>query len=274
MLTPEELKIRLLNLPDGQVELELLEPMTVYLGSLDSQLRDDLIYTKFADWITSGNLDPAHLHDLVATSLDANHLFYQIGSSGTGAVFMRSFSVLLLALLVYRHRQSPYLELANLLQIKNAIIEYSGQETDRRGYVPGPGWAHSAAHTADLLDELAQCPELGLPDCLDLLGAIGQLATNPYCGYAHNEDDRMSIAAISIFKRSLLNLDDWSRWLDNLASPDIFSQPFPNGYYARTNVRLFLNSFSYRLRFLPGTINQRTPLLTEIDATLSKVIRL
>lgn len=83
---------------------ELALEMVTHIGSPDPQLRDELIYSTFSHWIEEGVLSPEQLQELLAIALDDQHLFYRIGESGTDSVFTRSFSVLLLPLILILHR--------------------------------------------------------------------------------------------------------------------------------------------------------------------------
>ncbi len=140
--------------------------MAAHIGSPDPELRDDLIYDIFAHWIEADLLDAGQLKQLLDVSLDGSHLFYRIGESGTDSVFTRTFSALVIALIVDAHRRHAFLTSGELHRVKDEIEDYLCRERDVRGYVDGKGWAHAVAHAADMLAELAQCPELSSrPTC-------------------------------------------------------------------------------------------------------------
>nr|WP_242069344.1 DUF2785 domain-containing protein [Paenibacillus dendritiformis] len=96
-------------------------------------------------------------------------MFYRIGSEGDSTVFTRSFSVLPIALILRRHRQKPFLDLAEFQQVKHSLISYVQEEKDLRGYVNEGGWAHSAAHAADALTELVRARSAMLRQSLRFL---------------------------------------------------------------------------------------------------------
>ena len=91
--------------------------------------------------------------------VDHEHLFYQIGSDGNDSVFTRTFSVLAIVQIVNRHRKEAFLSVEEFTDMRNKLIEYYTSEKDLRGYVQKSGWAHAAAHGADVMDELIQCSE-------------------------------------------------------------------------------------------------------------------
>src|SRR5204863_6546672 len=71
-------------------------------ASADGELRDELSYMIFANGIIAKQkLTPEQLEKLLGTALDTGHLFYKIGECNTDSVFMRSFSNLVIAALLY-----------------------------------------------------------------------------------------------------------------------------------------------------------------------------
>ena len=194
--------------------VSLLNEMLDNIGSPDSELRDDLIYTCMCQWVA---LKPLFaVEDLRATwplLLDEQHLFFRIGDLDSDAVFTRSFSALTLALYVFRHRQEAFLSSADLRSILDGLCRYLPLEQDLRGYVPGPGWAHAMAHSADALDELAQCAELEGSDLLQILAAILAGMSRSQDPFIQREDERMATAFISLIERNLIPFKEISAHL-------------------------------------------------------------
>lgn len=50
----------------------------------------------------------------------------------------------------------PFLSEKEFKFVKNRAYDYVEKENDVRGYIAGKGWAHSLAHAADTLDEIAK----------------------------------------------------------------------------------------------------------------------
>ena len=78
------------------------------LGSTDPELRDTLIYRTLRSW-SGSYLDTRRLDALLRIALDDEHLTLGLGEPESDAVFMRSFSSLVVALCVAQHRARPYL---------------------------------------------------------------------------------------------------------------------------------------------------------------------
>jgi hypothetical protein len=104
--------------------------------------------------------------------MDDQHMFYYMGEEEGDGVFTRAFSVLLLPLLLAVHRDAPYLSSGEIRIVKQNLIDFLQQEKDRRGFVPGKGWAHARACCRRASMNLALCSELRSSDCWKLLGTI------------------------------------------------------------------------------------------------------
>jgi hypothetical protein len=229
----------------GRFELALA--MVRFIGSPDPALRDELIYPAFCTWILEYEAFTAvQLHQLLDQAVDENHLFYRLGEKGTDAVFTRSFSVLLLSLLLIAHRKRPYLTHPEIIRLKETVIRYLELEQDLRGYDTEKGWAHAVAHAADALDDLALCEELGGEDLREILAAIQQkIGTDDYV-FVHEEDERMVTAVASLLSRQVLSdaeINDWVRSFVPFVA-ELEAGPTSSRYL---NVKNFLRSLYFRL---------------------------
>lgn len=221
--------------------------MAASIGSTDPQLRDSLIYSAFHEWICGDVFSSEELKKLLTLALDEQHLFYRIGENGTDSVFTRSFSVLLLPLILSAHRRQPFLDRADIRLLKDKLLAYVQAEQDLRGYVDEKGWAHAVAHMADALDDLAGCPELGKADLQQILASVQAKILVPQIVYAYEEDERMVTAVMAVLNRGLLTNEDIVAWLSGFvverkrgASVDV--------YRSKINGKHFLRSLYYRLR--------------------------
>ncbi|MCJ0932750.1 DUF2785 domain-containing protein [Virgibacillus halodenitrificans] len=148
---------------------ELIKEMLCNIGSTDPELRDALIHNAFGKLIQEDYLKVDQWRYIVKTCMDTNHLFLNIGETETDSVFSRSFSSLVLALILEKDSQEFRLSETEVREIIKQSILYLELERDIRGYVKDKGWAHSVAHGADLLAEAVKHPyfDMGLvDDCL------------------------------------------------------------------------------------------------------------
>ncbi|MEI2611395.1 MAG: DUF2785 domain-containing protein [Candidatus Promineifilaceae bacterium] len=234
--------------PPAAAELPaLLEAMMQFIGSVDPELRDSLIYPTFATWIESGLLAEDVLRRLFLQAVDEEHLYCGLDEAEGDRVFTRTFSLLLLPLILAVHRETPFLPPEEIQQVKERVLAYLPLEQDRRGYVPEKGWAHAAAHCADVLDDLALCAELGPGDLRAILGLAAATVAEPRFVYTHDEQERMSIAAFAVLSRQVLSQNEVKEWLDGLAAAANQHQAMLDRFYCRLNLKQFVTSLYFRL---------------------------
>ena len=101
------------KVPEDVEPHQLTMDMLNYIGDIDPELRDDLIYTTFIKWVINDVYNKNDLYSILPIVLDENHLFYKIGEVGD-SVFTRTFSVLMLPGILYTHIEKDFL---NKMQI-------------------------------------------------------------------------------------------------------------------------------------------------------------
>lgn len=257
--------------PAGHSVAELTPELVANLGSPDPQLRDDQAYMILATWIgRDGRYTPQELRALAA-EMQAN-LSHGIGECDTDTVFRRTFSALILGEIVDADTASPFLTSAEVQQWLESALNYAHAERDVRGYVPGKGWAHAVAHTADLLLALARNPHVTAPELERILDAIGDRITTPVdYVYVHLEDERLARAVMVAVQRGLLAPEFLCGWVRRLA--ERWSGRAWRG--ARTyeetsahhNTRQFLHSLYFQLLLGPrlaSWYNDPPPHLREL----------
>jgi len=229
------------------VSLEMMRQ----LGSIDRELRDDLIYGTFARWSRVDLFNAEQYRALLDIALDRAHLFFGLGEQDTDSVFMRAFSLLIIAIALYHHRQQAFLTPTEVRAALEQVLRCLNAEKDLRGYVEVKGWAHATAHAADVLDELAQCEEIDRDGLLQILAAIRSKATTVETVFIHEEDERLAYAVLSLIQRSRLQAQDVEAWLRSFAPIE------PTGdmreRYGLVNVKNFLRSLYFQAQHRPGT---------------------
>jgi hypothetical protein len=219
--------------------------MMNHIGALDPELRDSLIYVTFFHWITKKRFTYEQLRCLLNISLDNSHLFYKLAEKDEDAVFTRTFSVLIVALIIYVHREEKFLSEKELYAAKEKLVEYMFNEKDVRGYVEEKGWAHSAAHTADALDELAQCHSFDKTDLMDIMNAIRAKVYTGYHVFIDEESERMVTAVESVINRKVFGNAEIIEWLQvfKIEKPETKGVEY---YHLKVNVKEFLRSLYFR----------------------------
>ncbi len=236
--------------PENQDLSEIIPAMMCHIGSPDGYLRDELIYSAFATWILHYNaIDPEQLRSLLPIVLDEQHLLYKVGEQNMDSVFTRSFSVLLVPLLLITHRTHPFLSRPEIYQIKEKLLYYLRNEKDRRGFVSGKGWAHAIAHAADALDDLVQCSELNKSDLAEILEVVYDMVCVKDIGYTYLEDERIVTAVIAILKWQLFSNAEITQWIQGFADRTLTATAGPERSVIRANVKNFLQSLYFRLEW-------------------------
>ena len=247
------------KVPEGHTVKSLTPELLSFLGSTDPELRDELAYAILVEWVEHDLYSPDDLRQIIA-SLNAN-LEVGIGETETDLVFLRAFSILTLALIVYYDNKKSFLKSEEIEVILGKGLGYLAAEKDPRGYVPVKGWAHALAHTADLLLVLAENKNTGTTEHIRILSEIAQKLTNKTRWvYVHGEDDRLSATVLMIFQRGLLDPPVIKEWLDSLTNPKNGSW---KGAWTKEdstcvffNVRNFLRSLYLQVTTEENLLNQ------------------
>ncbi len=237
--------------PPGHTAGEYLDELLQNLGSTDAELRDELSLTILSIWLEGRAYTDAQMRGLLSP------LFYNlnhgIGENGTDRVFLRTFSALILAELIHCDNQQPYLTQDEVLGVLEKALTYLLAEKDPRGYVPGKGWAHALAHTADLLMVLSSSRHLTAENLEEILQAIEtRLVNSGHAIYTNDEDERLVKVVSAILERDLLNIAKLTKWSQSLVQLEGSSR-WKNAYLdeshdrARHNIKTFLRSLHYRL---------------------------
>ena len=207
------------EIPDGCSLDNLTDILFSYLGNTDPELRDDIAYIVYANWLKremySSDVLKSHV-DRLLSNLDKD-----IGEIESDTVFLRTFSILFLAEIVHNDNKKPLLEKEQIRKILEKGLWYLDAEKDPRGYVPVKGWAHALAHTADLLLVLARNRNINETDLQAILTAISRkIVHSGNYVYIHGEDERLASAILEIFRRDIAPLDNVQDWLRTFTPPD------------------------------------------------------
>jgi len=208
-------------------------------ASPDPELRDDIGYSTFTAWVYQKKLlDAAALRPVTAKLLQ--NLRAEIGSTGTDAIFRRSFSALALGVVAARDNVDAILDERGFRELFDEALHYLDTETDIRGYDPVKGWMHSSAHTADLIKFLARSRYITTPDQVRVLDAIVRKMTSSGI-FVFGEDERHARAILSIINRKDFDRDGFAGWLAR-AKPGMPKAALPavQELHGRQNVKNLL----------------------------------
>ncbi|MFC7373491.1 DUF2785 domain-containing protein [Fictibacillus iocasae] len=234
------------NLVQKEEAFELALEMMQHIGDTDPDLRDKLIYTKMFHMIKAQLFTNSELEHLLILSVDDQHLFFRLGEEGTDSVFTRTFSVLITALVLNRHNENPFLSDAVFQEVKSRVFQYARRERDIRGYVEHQGWAHSVAHMADCLDELALNEAAGKDDLTEILHIAQQKMMESRLVFDTEEDERMATAVVMVLKRGLHSYEELIAWLESWSDYKK-TEDYNENFTVKINAKHFLRCLYFRL---------------------------
>ena len=251
--------------PAGHTLSELKETLFGYLGSTDPELRDDIAYIVYANWLKRDMFTKeevrAHVDELLANFEKG------IGETESDSIFLRTFSVLLLAEIVHNDNKKPLLEKDQIQSILAKGLWYLDAEKDPRGHIPVKGWAHALAHTADLMLVLGKNRQTKKGDLEKILqGIANKLVHSTNWVYIHGEDDRLANAVMLTLQRNLVSTNFLGAWLKSFTEPE---RSWDGAYMDEGQAKAFHNSRNF-LRSLSETI--RTTEEIPQKETIAKLV--
>lgn len=253
----------------------LIDELLSDLGSVKPVLREGAKYRILEVWIEQGYFTPTEMRYIAGKAL--HNLRLGLGEKETDSVFLRSYSILVLNMIIDRDNQSPFLSKNEVREWLDKALSYLNAEKDFRGFVEGKGWAHTMAHFADLFTFLTRNQRIQVSDLENMLNAILHKFSEPtdYV-YTHLEDERLAFSIMAILRLNQVSLSFWKTWFNQILllagqSPwiDIYAENQKANM--RHNAINLLRSLYFQLKFgVAPPINQDA-LLSEIETIFQKL---
>lgn len=247
----------------------LIKSMMLHIGSPDSELRDSLIYGTFCELILGDEIELNILSEMLKSCLNKQMLFKGIGESEKDSVFTRSFTSLLIALILHVDNQKDFLSRELIFEVKDQLISYITLEKDLRGFVVGKGWAHSIAHTSDAFDELIKNKKITANDYVGLANVLLEKVFITDYVYIHDEEERILIPLLETLKQGL-PYEVIQVFVENIPvelEKHKAQLAEENYWYLYANCKKFLKSFYVEIDNDPDLL----PLQKSIGACLSEI---
>jgi len=265
VMEEQELKKYLQEYKSGQRSWDvknhvgLVKSMMHFIGTTDSDLRDNLIYSTFFQLALDNQLEHELLSDLLDHCLSDDMLFKGIGENGTDTVFTRAFTSLVIAVILYKDNEDDFLPKNAVYKTKDHLINYINSENDLRGFVPGKGWAHSIAHVADAFDELILNNKIEQKDLLDMLRPLWEKILVSDSVYVHGEDERMVTPILAMLEKGV-NIGEIEQLLKGIPAELKRRKEQVNEenyWFLEANCKTFLKSFYVKIRSREDLISLR-----------------
>ncbi|EAD3115578.1 DUF2785 domain-containing protein [Listeria monocytogenes] len=203
---------------DPDASNEIIDTMLSYLSSVDSELRDNIAYNIFFEWLVGqDNLTTVQKRRIYNYAVNKNNLLFKINIIDSDAVFQRSFLALIIALLLENNKVHNFLTDNEIRKTLNLLIELLEKEKNTHSFIEEKGWAHCIAHTADALDELIYQRTISEIDVKKIMTAITFFyKTNPNI-LTGEEDERLSNILITALFEQKINIEEVKNWLNSLS---------------------------------------------------------
>ncbi|EAC9078215.1 DUF2785 domain-containing protein [Listeria monocytogenes] len=203
---------------DPDASNEIIDTMLSYLSSVDSELRDNIAYNIFFEWLVGqDNLTTDQKRRIYNYAVNKNNLLFKINIIDSDAVFQRSFLALIIALLLENNKVHTFLTDNEIRKTMNLLIELLEKEKNTHSFIEEKGWAHCIAHTADALDELIYQRTISEIDVKKIMTAITFFyKTNPNI-LTGEEDERLSNILITALFEQKINVEEVKNWLNSLS---------------------------------------------------------
>jgi hypothetical protein len=265
----EELRTQQFKLPAGAPAAALTRETLAFLPLTDPILRDEIGYEAFAAWVYRDQLlTGAQLESLRVTLMRTARS--GLGEPEGDGVFARSFALLDLSVLAAADLKQPFLTTTARAELLDLALDSLGHERDLRGYVPGKGWAHATAHTADLVKFLARSPQLPPQDGARIVNAVAERLRSANQVFVWGEDARLAEALLALSMRPDVTLEPFEGWATRLRqeSAALWSGEFESARYP--SVQSQLNALAQLGARLPP---EGAPTVVRLRALLQRLLQ-
>lgn len=233
----QEIAPNLYELKDGNYD-DLALSMFKYIGDKDPVLRDELIYAGYICLADKNKLSKNTLRELFFKAQDDKHLFFQLGNKNDSDVVTRSFSTLLLVILLEVNKALRFLNDDEVYTFALRFLEYYEKESNLIGYDDSLGWCHAIAHGADMLETLTSYQLLNNVELLKILELFKKKVLIGDYVYIDGELNRMMPAITNILSQGLFDITQFEDWLDSFKNP-IIDRGLIDYYHLEINKKNF-----------------------------------
>ncbi|CAM3177740.1 DUF2785 domain-containing protein [Leuconostoc rapi] len=162
------------NLSDeSMITDDVLMAIAEQLANPVPKYRDNGAFVFLSDMIQKNLISEKQMSWLTDYFVSDEQLFGHIFERANDGIYRRSFSVLILSLLLFIQRtKKSFLTDKQMSKIINQVALYAILERDTRGFIGTNGWAHAFTHIGNVVAEIMMMPKLVRADKLFVLASM------------------------------------------------------------------------------------------------------
>lgn len=249
---------------------EFLPHFYKHLGSTDPELRDELIFSVMANWIYKGVYTHEDIYKIAETLVKDEYILNGLGQENDDSVFIRSASALQLWAIIVTQKEKNFLPFNLIGTIFEKVLRLLQEEMDYRTFVTDKGWANSLSHTANILLELVQLPEIKKPWILLILNSVCDKVLQPDFRFLGDEVEHLAAPVAEILLREILLEEEILSCLEKLKIEPHFHGQEPENFFRLINVRCFLRAIYFYLLDVPDKRRERDLILLTLQELKSE----
>ena len=258
------------EIPTSITPRECLPLFYKHIGSKDAELRDDLIFSVMANWIYKGFYTQEQIYKIADTLVQDDFILNGVGQENDDSVFIRSATSLQLWALIVTHKKKNFLPFNTIAAIYEKSLQLLKDEVDYRSYVEGAGWVNSISHTANILYELVQLPEIKKPIIIEIIKAICEKVKQPDLIFQGDETEFLAAPLAEVMNLEILLEEEIIEILSTLKIQPHFHGQKPEDFFKLINVRRFLRATYFYLLDHPDKRRQRDIILIALQELKSE----
>ena len=231
---------------------EELEWLWGNIGNPNPEIRDDLVFNLFGQFIFEQLITREQLRWLIEKMNVTNPLEYRLEETGSVTAY-RSFSALVMGMIlqVDGDQTSGYdsclTNSERVTWMQNGIY-YLKREKDRTGYDEKLGWVHAFAHGADLLGTIISHPKCTQEYVVEVLEVISDIFQKSKQPFIDEEEKRLGLAIFFGIESGNLSQNLLCEWMKKQRFEELDGSR--ESYYCLAMYKSFLATIYFRLESL------------------------
>gem|GEM_PF-177016 len=231
---------------------EELEWLWENVGNPNPEIRDDLVFNLFGQFIFEQLITREQLRWLIEKMNVTNPLEFRIEETGSATAY-RSFSALVMGMIlqVDGDQTSGYdscLTTSERTTWMQNGIRYLTREQDRTGYDEKLGWVHAFAHGADLLGTIISHPKCTQKYVVEVLEVISDIFQKSQQPFMDEEEKRLGLAIFFGIESGNLSQNLLCEWMKKQNFEELDGSR--ESYYRLAMYKSFLATIYFRLESL------------------------